>query len=190
MAVNGYFIQYKFILPDSVNHSSYSYQKLFRAIYGYTQAVYKSSGKTYKYHRKGVLSDYPYIRAGKNCVIIAPDAFQSLISFFKTGKNPTHHWLIKGNWKAVYYMDEKAVPEQKAVMAMENLLDRTYAGKGVNSRLLFDELKRVGSGTLAREYEEMVLAEAKKILKHPWFNNCYQLSPKLKKFKKLVSSLR
>ncbi|GAG48539.1 unnamed protein product, partial [marine sediment metagenome] len=112
MPVDSYFIQYKFILPESVSHSSYSYQKLFRALYGYTQAVNKSSGKNYKYHRQGVLSSYPYLRAGKNCVIIAPDAFQNLISFFKTGRNPAHKWEVKGNWKAVYYMDEKAIPEQ------------------------------------------------------------------------------
>jgi len=188
LAVDGYFIQYKFILPDTVNHSSYSYQKLFRAIYGYTQAVYKSNGKNYRYHRKGVLSDFPYMRAGKNCVIIAPDAFQDLISFFKTGKNPTHKWMVKGNWKAVYYMDEKAIPDQKAAKAVENLLSRTYLGKGAASKPIYEELKRVGSGTLNKDYEELVFSSAKKILKHPWFLKSVEHSAKLKEFKKLAGS--
>jgi len=187
LPVDGYFIQYKFILPDTINHSSYSYQKLFRAIYGYTQAVYKSSGKNYRYHRKGVLSDYPYLRAGKNCVIIAPEAFQNLIAFFKTGKNPAHNWTVKGNWKAVYYMDQKLIPEKKAALALENLLSRTYTGKSGSSRLLSEELKRVGSGTLKPDYEQMLLEDAKKIIKHPWFAKSLTSSSKLREFKKLAT---
>lgn len=186
MPVNGYFIQYKFILPETVSHSSYSYQKLFRALYGYTQAVYKSNGKNYKYLRKGVLSDYPYVRAGKNCVVISPDAFQNLISFFKTGKNPAHNWTSKGNWKAVYYMDEKDIPEQKAAKALEDLIDRTHVGKGANVRLLTSELKRAGSGTLKNEYESLLLSTAKDILKHPWFAKSCEFSARLKEFKKLA----
>lgn len=188
LPVDGYFIQYKFILPETVSHSSYAYQKLFRALYGYTQAVYKSNGKNYKYHRKGVLSAYPYLRAGKNCVIIAPDAFQNLISFFKTGKNPAHNWEIKGNWKAVYYMDEKAIPEQRAAKALEDLIDRTYVGAGANIKSLMGELRRIRTGTLKREYESLVLSLAKNILKHPWFPKSYEYSQKLKEFKKIVDS--
>ena len=87
MPVDAYFIQYKFIVPKSLSHSSYTYQKLFRALYGYTQAVYKSSGKTYKYHRKGVLSDVPFLRPTKNTVIIPVSALQKLLNFFNTGEN-------------------------------------------------------------------------------------------------------
>src|SRR4030042_1173873 len=86
MGVKGYFIQYKFIIPENMKHSSYTYQKLFRALYGYTQAVFKSNGKTYHYHRAGVLSATPYLRPGKNCVIIPPGKFQHLLDFFKTGR--------------------------------------------------------------------------------------------------------
>jgi len=184
LPVDGYFIQYKFILPETVSHSSYSYQKLFRALYGYTQAVYKSNGKNYKYHRKGVLSDYPFLRAGKNCVIISKDAFQDLIAFFKTGKNPTHNWVTKGNWKAVYYMDEKAIPEKRAITAMEKLIDRTETAKGA---YITDELKRIGAGSLNKEYEQLILGKAKEITKHPWFSACVELSPQLKEFKKLTT---
>ena len=82
-------------------------------------------------------------------------------------------------------MDEKAIPEQKAAKALENLLDRTYSGKDV-TRLLFDELKRIGSGTLNGAYEEAILAEARKIVKHPWFDKAYKHSTKLIEFKKLA----
>lgn len=190
LAVNGYFIQYKFILPDSVSHSSYSYQKLFRALYGYTQTVYKSNGKNYKYRRKGVLSDYPHIHAGKNCVIIPPNAFQELISFFKTGKNPTHRWSVKGNWKAVYYMDEKKIPEKKAAKAMEDWIDRTRVGEGSETKAIMSELKRVGSGTLKEEYVSEVLSTAKEIIQHSWFAKAKQHSNKLKKFKDLFDSCK
>ncbi len=184
MPVDGYFIQYKFILPETVSHSSYSYQKLFRALYGYTQAVYKSNGKNYKYHRKGVLSDYPFLRAGKNCVIISKDAFQDLIVFFKTGKNPAHNWETKGNWKAVYYMDEKAIPEQRAMKALERLIDRAEMSKGAS---ITEELKRIGSGSLNNDYKSLVLNRAKEITNHPWFSTCVEFSPQLKEFKKLTT---
>ena len=35
-----------------------------------------------------------------------------MLDFFKTGKNPAHAWKFKGDWKAVYYMNEKDVDEK------------------------------------------------------------------------------
>ncbi len=124
--LTGFFIQYKFITSEKVKHSSYAYQKLFRALYGYTQNVTKSNGKTYKYKRKGILSDIPHIRSGKNCVIIPNTAFNNLATFFKTGKNPTHLWQDKGDWKAVYYMDEKNLKEEDVIKALEDLVARSF----------------------------------------------------------------
>jgi len=124
--MKGYFIQYKFIVPESTKHSSYTYQKLFRALYGYTQNVTKSNGKTYHYLRKGILSDFPYIRPGKNCVIIPPKSFNSLDTFFKTGKNPSHYWRVKGDWKAVFYLDEKSLDENQVINAIKNQIKRAF----------------------------------------------------------------
>ena len=126
---SGFFIQYKFITPKSTKRSSYTYQKLFRALYGYTQNVTKANGKTYRYRRNGVLSSTAYIRPGKNCVIIPNSAFNSLTTFFKTGKNPTHFWEEKGDWKAVYYMDEKNLKEEDVLKALDDFLDRTFLSK-------------------------------------------------------------
>src|SRR3989344_9577320 len=142
--VKAYFIQYKFLAPETVKHSSYTYQKLFRALYGYTQNVSKSTGKSYKYHRPGVLSLGPYIRPGKNCVVIPQNQLSSLFEFFKTGRNPTHKWVGKGDWKAVYYMNEKEVGVIDLVKPLEDLIDRTFIGFPGDERLsLEDGLKRL-----------------------------------------------
>jgi len=187
MALKGYFIQYKFIIPESIKHSSYTYQKLFRALYGYTQAVFKSNGKTYHYHRAGVLSSTPYLRPGKNCVIISPGNFQPLLEFFKTGRNPAHTWRGKGEWKAVYYMNEKDVDEKSAVIALEAMLNRlsvlTSTGK---KEKLANELNIVlgqsRPGSVDKPYIGLLLAEARSIVSNDWFKNVYPHSEKLKSF--------
>jgi len=173
-----------------VKHSSYTYQKLFRALYGYTQEVYKSNGKNYKYHRKGVLSDYPYIRAGKNCVIIPSYAFQHLINFFKTGKNPAHHWTVKGDWKAVYYMDQKDVPEKAAGQAVEELIERTHIGKGAGRAALLNEIKRVDKKTANQDYLKLLVDSAEKITSQEWFAHASSHSARLGEFKRAVQALK
>ena len=186
MVLRGYFIQYKFIIPDTLKHSSYTYQKLFRALYGYTQAVFKSSGKTYRYHRSGILSDTPYVRPGKNCVIIPPNTFQTLIEFFKTGKNPAHAWRDKGDWKAVYYMNEKGVDETVAVKAIEELLDRKFVVTNSKAHeTLANELNiAAGKGKTGVDsgYLSLLLAEAQVIVSNEWFKPVYPHSDKLKGF--------
>tara|TARA_Y100000310_G_scaffold334097_1_gene413037 strand:+ start:12081 stop:12665 length:585 start_codon:yes stop_codon:yes gene_type:complete len=184
MGVRGYFIQYKFIIPEEIKHSSYTYQKLFRALYGYTQAVFKSNGKVYHYHRKGILSDVPYIRPGKNCVIIPPGLFQKLIDFFKTGRNPTHHWKGKGDWKAVYYMNEKDVDEKKVIEALVELLSRTHVEGREKSLSLFEALKQTSTqqSTGKNEANSMVLSLAQPVVESEWFKNVYSLSEDLKEF--------
>ena len=194
--VRTYFIQYKFMVPENIKHSSYTYQKLFRALYGYMQNVSKSSGKSYKYHRKGVLSGVPYLRPGKNCVIIPPHAFSPLIEFFKTGKNPAHRWEGKGDWKAVYYMNEKEIPAEKLVGPLEELLDRTYIGvPGESFSLLESEMDRVlnqfkSGGSIEDAYKKSLVLEAQKITGFEWFSLCTQKSPRLKKFATLTNSLK
>lgn len=187
MGVKGYFIQYKFIIPESMKHSSYTYQKLFRALYGYTQAVFKSNGKTYHYHRSGVLSLTPYLRPGKNCVIIPPADFQRLLDFLKTGRNPAHNWRGKGDWKAVYYMNEKTVEEKSAVGALESMLDRYYisSSSGKKEKLLSeleDATSKINQGGADKGYLAMLLNEAQQIASNEWFKTVYSQSSKLKDF--------
>ncbi len=186
MGVKGYFIQYKFIIPEGVKHSSYSYQKLFRALYGYTQAVDKSSGKRYKYHRKGVLSEIPHIRPGKNCVIIPTENFQKLKDFFHTGKNPCHNWRGKGDWKANYYLDDKIIKDEDAIRALEEVLDKRFIFGGttepVSIHTAFRRLSEVSSGVQDKTYLPPLVQKAKEIINSEWFKNVYSRSEKLSEF--------
>lgn len=186
--VRGYFIQYKFILPENTKHSSYEYQKLFRAIYGYTQNVNKGTGKQYKYFRDGILSNFPYVRTGKNCVIIPQSAFQKLTSFFKTGINPTHNWKVKGNWKAVYYMDEKDVNSNLVVESVLHLIERT---KLSSKKSIFDDLTYLTSlENPDKNYIKKILITSEKIVADDWFKTALQTSEKVKKFKELHDRLQ
>ncbi len=190
--VKGYFIQYKFILPASIKHSSYTYQKLFRALYGYTQAVYKSNGRVYQYHRPGVLSTIPYIRPGKNCVIIPPGTFNTLTEFFKTGKNPTHKWTTKGDWKAVYYMDEKNIDEKQAAASLEALLDRTHISSNANESIrLLDELQnKQKQEKIEPIYANLLKSESRLIIDAVWFKDVYKVSENLKIFYNAYKDLK
>ncbi len=183
VSVKGYFVQYRFILPENIKHSSYTYQKLFRAIYGYTQAVFKSNGKTYHYHREGILSNVPYIRPGKNCVIIPTNAFQKLQEFFKTGNNPTHNWVVKGDWKCTYFLNEKDISEKEIIKSLEEFLSRKYIEGNEGLVKLSSELDRiVNNSETIDNYKKIVLLEAQKIVENNWFKEVYFNSDILKKF--------
>ncbi len=191
-----YYIQYKFILPDSIKHSTYTYQKLFRAIYGYTQNVTKSNGKVYHYHRRGVLSDAPYIRPGKNAVIIHPSVFPKIKQFFATGQNPSHNWRTKGDWKAVYYMDEKELSDDKVAAAVEDWLERSYIT--TNERYptkLTDEVstildKHKLNDPVEDSKKQHVLREVQTIVSNEWFKSHHPHSQKLTEFNEKVKLLR
>jgi hypothetical protein len=190
MAVQSYFVQYRFIIPDSVKHSSYTYQKLFRAIYGYTQAVYKASGKTYHYHRAGVLSNYPYLRPGKNCVIIPQAAFQTLQDFFKTGHNPTHNWEEKGEWKCTYFLNDKDIPEKDVILAIDNLLARKFISGQEGPVKLLSEMKRAAEKGADSNYKAMLVKEAQGIVDLEWFKQTYSQSTQLTEFYELYKALK
>jgi len=185
VGIKGFFIQYKFIIPEGTLHSSYTYQKLFRALYGYTQNVTKSNGKTYHYHRRGILSNTPYIRPGKNCVIISPRAFSPLDTFFKTGKNPSHQWQIKGDWKAVFYMDEKDLDENQVIAALKEQIQRVhspgYTDTPVGTASELADKQRSGEQIPAEKLTAS-LANAEEIVSGPWFKEVYLKDKGLKKF--------
>ena len=194
MGVRSYFIQYKFILPDAIKHSSYTYQKLFRALYGYTQAVFKSNGKVYHYHRNGVLSDTPFLRPGKNCVIIPTSALQKLVDFFKTGRNPTHRWESKGEWKAVYYMNEKDVDEKKIAEAILALLNRfqvtDVSEKPLSLREAVEYVSSKGASNVKGDFNAALVSQAKPIVDSDWFKAAVPISKELKDFYTSYKNLR
>lgn len=191
MVVKSYFVQYRFILPDTTKHSSYTYQKLFRGIYGYTQAVYKGSGKNYHYHRAGILSNYPYIRPGKNCVIVPLVAFQTLQEFFKTGKNPTHFWQEKGEWKCTYFLNEKDLSEKEVATSIELLLSRKFVEGVEGKALLLNEMKRVALQNETNDgYKAGLIKEAQSIVDLDWFKQAYSQSQILIEFYELFKKLK
>ncbi|HIH33118.1 MAG TPA: hypothetical protein HA227_02590 [Candidatus Diapherotrites archaeon] len=196
MPAKGYFIQYKFIIPETMKHSDYTYQKLFRAIYGYTQRVTKSSGKSYAYHRKGILSTVPYVKHGKNCVIVPTEVFANLKNFFLTGNNPTHRWQLKGDWKAVYYLNEKDLEDSVVVKSLEELLDRTFIlSSSKEHQTIESELKNTitliaQSQKIDEGYKKVLLDTAQKIAGFPWFKQYYSKSERLMYFNKLYNDLR
>jgi hypothetical protein len=190
VGVKAYFVQYRFIIPDSVKHSSYTYQKLFRAIYGYTQAVFKNNGKTYHYYRNGVLSKYPHIRPGKNCVIIPQVAFQQLQEFFKTGHNPTHNWTTKGEWKCTYFLNEKNVEDKEVVAALEELISRKFIEGNEGLVKLSSEMIRVAEKDADQIYKASLVKEAQGVVELDWFKETYIQSKDLTAFYETYKKLK
>jgi hypothetical protein len=120
-------------------------------------------------------------------VIIPPEVFQRLIDFFKTGKNPAHVWRGKGDWKAVYYMNEKDIDEKKVATALEELLERKFALTTANEHeKLVDEIALAAgkdSGRAADQaYASMLLNQTVQITNSEWFKASYLHSEPLKSF--------
>ncbi|MFH1545270.1 MAG: hypothetical protein ABIE23_04275 [archaeon] len=129
-------------------------------------------------------------------MVIQPDAFKELISFFKTGKNPAHNWTTKGDWKAVYYLNEKDLEESNVVSALEKWIDRTQlTSSSKEPMLLLEEMEKlkeeVSSGKkIDSAHHKAVLGEAQKITGSVWFKSAYSKSPKLKQFNSIYSFLK
>ena len=126
--------------------SSYIYQRFFRAIYGYTQVVSKSNGKRYVYHRPGVLTNIPYLKAGKNAVIIPPSGTKPLLDFLKTGKNPAHQFTSLGiPWSELvrYSMEGTYIDADSAANASLAALSRVRVPFGGADAPADELLRRV-----------------------------------------------
>ena len=176
MTIKSVIISYKFMVPDDMPKTAYTYQKLFRALYGYTQDVYKSMGKEYKYYRPGVLSKYPFLKPNKNKVIIPMEAVQEVRNFFQTGINPAHAWREKGNWKIIYQMEEKNLKPVEIIPSLETLLERTSLGDKTSLS------KAIENPSKEQKQEIRMLAE--KIINNSWFRDSYKFSTKLSTFYK------
>jgi len=184
-----YMIKYKVKMIGNYNHSDYGYQKIFRAIYGYTQNVTKGSGKVYIYHRPGVLSKTPYIKKGKNEVIVPKECLTPLLNFFKTGENPAHKWTEKGNWSATYTLYDIDISELQAKKAIDKVINSTFIvdDEGNTKRFLslLEELfseNKVSSVPL----RNTIFSEAKKIQSLEWYNIVSEKTPIIKKFETLI----
>jgi hypothetical protein len=124
MDYHGYRVEY--FVRWSGKKSAYAYQRFYRALYGYTQVVSKSSGKTYTYYREGVLTRYPFVKDGRNAVVIPDSALQPLLSFLKTGQNPAHSFANVANWTDLvkYSISEVTVDAPTAAAAVFSAISR------------------------------------------------------------------
>jgi len=189
--VKAFMVKYKIKMNGEYKHSDYGYQKLFRAIYGYTQVVTKSNGKRYVYHRPGVLSNTPYIKKGKNEIILTKDGFSKFTDFLKTRKNPTHKWEEKGNWTASYSMYDVDISEDQAQKSIEDLIKNTFLiMPDGNNKKIMDVLEEIERGTL---FDENIIKMYDKTIKNiqsmEWYNIALQ-NPFVKKFDILSKNLK
>lgn len=134
------YIKYKFTFNNNIKHSSYLYQKVFRSIYGYTQNVTKKDRQSYQYYRKGVISDIPFLRPGKNSIILPLNTEQKLLNFFNTGKSTTHNFREKGEYIIEYNINRVEINEIDIVRCLENYIENMYVVSidGNNIKLIYE----------------------------------------------------
>jgi len=188
-----YMVKYKVKMNGEYNHSDYGYQKIFRAIYGYTQNVTKGNGKIYIYHRPGVLSKTPYIKKGKNEVMVPRDCLTQLLEFFKTGENPAHKWSEKGNWTATYTLYDVDISEQQAKKAIDRIINSTFVvdDDGNTKRILnlleeMFEQNKVPSNPL----KTVLYNEIKRLQTLEWYNLIQDKTTLIKRFETLINKFK
>ena len=102
-------------------------------------------------------------------MLVPKSALPALADFFKTGKNPSHEWHVKGDWKAVYYTDEREVSVQDAAVAVEKAADRILSVFKRGAAEL-DSLDEATKG--------VAHAELTKLANDEWTKECAQ-TPKI-----------
>ena len=169
------------MFKDDINRSSYLYQKVFRSIYGYQQNVTKKNNKPYLYIRKGILTDIPHYKPGRNAVIIPKGYENKIIDYFSTGINPAHNWKSKGDWDVKYTVDEIDLDSSNIIKIME---DYIYNYKIINlnnkETNIYDELKYITENNI---YDKNHLTNISKIVENiinfEWFKEVKEESEKL-----------
>lgn len=177
MAYHGYVVTYS--IRWQGKKSSYIYQRFFRAIYGYKQVVSKANGRRYVYHRPGVLSNCPFIKAGKTTVIIPDTALQPLLNFLKTGKNPAHRFSFVSSWSEIikYSIAETYVEPETAADAVYNALERIRVqliGGSTSAKDLLDRVDALAPDALYSLYYAI-----KCVIGSSWFSAFQEKYPNI-----------
>jgi hypothetical protein len=190
------YIKYKFLFKDDIKHSSYLYQKVFRSIYGYTQNVTKKDKKTYLYHREGTLENTPYIRPGKNSIIVPINTEHNIINFFNTGKSTTHNFKEKGEWSIDYTIDKIEINDTDIIKAVENFIDNlNIVSIDGNKQKLSEELnKLIANSEYLSKYKKAnkdnLLNKLKKIQEIDWINKVKEKSEKVNSFYNNINKIK
>lgn len=180
------YIKYKFTFNDNIKHSSYLYQKMFRSIYGYTQNVTKKDKKTYWYHREGVLEDIPYIRPGKNSIIVPINTEHKIINFFNTGKSPTHNFKEKGEWSINYNIEKIEINQEDIIKTIDAFINSIIiiSIDGKNTKII-DELNKIindkdYASKFKKANKDNLVLKINNILKIDWIVKTKESSEKAK----------
>jgi len=180
------YIKYKFIFNDNIKHSSYLYQKMFRSIYGYTQNVTKKDKKTYWYYRAGVLEDIPYIRPGKNSIIIPINTEHKIINFFNTGKSPIHNFKEKGEWSINYDIEKIEINQEDIIKTIDDFINSTIVISidGKNTKLIDELNKIINDKEYASKFKKAnknnLISKINKILEIDWVDKTKESSENVK----------
>ena len=187
--VNGSFIRYTFYIPGVTDWSEYRYQKLFRMLYGYVQVVSKGSGASYNYYREGVLTDIPYLKTGKNSVIVPPDSLQKMLLFFRTGKTASGDRVPEGcKVPITHFIETVQRPAKEIVPAFDALLERLKLPDGSSVDSAISDI--VQSQEWNHKHAPLVLTYAQGICSSAWFAPVAGESPRLKKFQENYFKLK
>jgi hypothetical protein len=118
--INVVFIKYKFIFNKDIKYTSYTYQKVFRDIYGYNQNVTKKNNKVYKYFRKGIINDIPFIKPGKNAIILPIGYKDKLKTYFDNLKYKSNKYDL------TYSIEKIDINDESIVFAIEKFINNYY----------------------------------------------------------------
>lgn len=178
------YIKYKFIFKDNINRSSYLYQKVFRSIYGYQQNVTKKDNKPYLYIRKGILTDIPHYKPGRNSVVIPVGYEDKIIDYFNTGINPAHNWKSKGDWEVKYTVDQIDLESSNVVKILEDFI-YNYKIINLNNKevSLFTEVNNIVENNVSdKNYLNTLIKIIETIVNFEWFKESKDRSEKLTLF--------
>ena len=190
------YIKYKFTFNNNIKHSSYLYQKVFRSIYGYTQNVTKKDKKIYQYHRKGVIEDIPYLRPGKNCIILPFNTEHKLINFFNTGKSTTHNFREKGNYSIEYTLDKVEINDTEIIKTLESFITNYFlVSVDGNNNKLINELDLIINNTeyyqkYKKSNKDNLISKLNNIISNDWFLKCKNKSEVLSDFYNKVNLVK
>ena len=182
------YIKYKFIFNNNIKHSSYLYQKVFRSIYGYTQNVTKKNKQVYQYYRKGVIEDLPYLRPGKNCLILPINTEHKLINFFNTGKSTTHNFREKGDYSIEYTIDKVEINDIEIIKCIEDFINNYYiiSIDGNNNKLINELDLIINNSEYFSKYKKAnrdnLINKLNNIVSSDWFVKCKNKSELILEF--------
>lgn len=182
--VKSVYIKYKFFFKDNINRSSYLYQKVFRSIYGYQQNVTKKNNKPYLYIRKGILTDIPHYKPGRNSVVVPKGYENKIIEYFATGLNPAHNWKEKGDWEVKYTVEEIEIDENNVIKILEDFI-HNYKIININNKEtnLYLEVENIIENNINdKNYLNNIIKIIENIINFEWFKEVKDSSIKLNSF--------